>query len=237
MSKRKKQKRFRMKSTVHHQPLTARIIEMELDDACAYVKQAEELVIPAINEYRLPPVPAFFLLAQYTHVLINGSPQLSVEGATAISRDVLALWLSGLYTPSPEYPFTLAETINDQQGDFLSIKDYFTFFQPYCPRNANAPQGLGKLSAGIVRHPETDLWQIWIKLEERCFQLAAYNDPNKAQDKLEELIVLSRKGCTEAEIKAEYKRLSTQGDGAPKQIPFDMILYLQEHIEDYTIEL
>ena len=69
------------------------------------------------------------------------------------------------------------------------------------------------------------------------FFLGAYGDPAAAQRGLEAFINLSRQGGTGAEPIALYKKLLTQGDGEPKQLPFDMLKFLTQRLHLYTIQL
>jgi len=70
-----------------------------------------------------------------------------------------------------------------------------------------------------------------------CLQLVAFNDPLKAQPVHEELLRLSRQGVTDRDFVSLYQKISSQGDGIPKQIPADMLLYLNEHINSFVIEV
>jgi hypothetical protein len=70
-----------------------------------------------------------------------------------------------------------------------------------------------------------------------CAFIAAYHDPVKAQCNLETIITMSRKGGNEVESAALYNRVRSQADGEPKQLPYDMMLYLVEHLDRYTIKL
>ena len=70
-----------------------------------------------------------------------------------------------------------------------------------------------------------------------CTFIAAYRDPAKAQSNLETIISTSRKGGSEAKAALLYQRVRSQADGEPKQLPYDMMLYLVEHLDHYTIKL
>ncbi len=65
----------------------------------------------------------------------------------------------------------------------------------------------------------------------------AYADPAVAHRGLEALINLSRRGGTRDEALALYKKLLSQGDGEPKQLPFDMLKFLTQRLHLYTIQL
>ena len=93
------------------------------------------------------------------------------------------------------------------------------------------------MTGGIVQHPETKLWQIWMMIDGPATFIAAYRDPGAAQSNLETIISSSRKGGPEAKAALLYQRVRSQADGEPKQLPYDMMLYLVEHLDRYTIKL
>jgi hypothetical protein len=96
---------------------------------------------------------------------------------------------------------------------------------------------LGKVTGGIVKHPETNLWQIWMMLEGPCQFLGAYKDANIAQKHLETIVEVTRKGGTMKDAERLYTKIISGGDEMPRQISFDMMLYLLDHQQLYTIEL
>src|SRR5260221_14015759 len=153
------------------------------------------------------------------------------------ANNVLALRQTGFYTRCPEYPYTLEEALQEIQGGPKAKGDYANSFQPFTPLEKTAPRGLGEVAGGIVEHPETHLWQIWIIVDGPCSYFGAYRDPTVAHRGLEELINLSRSGAELAEGLALYRKLSTQGDGEPKQLPYDMMVYLVEHLHLYTFQV
>jgi len=73
--------------------------------------------------------------------------------------------------------------------------------------------------------------------EGRCTFVAAYRDPAKAQSSLEIIINMSRRGGSVIENAVLYKRIREQADGELRQLPFDMMLYLIEHLDRYTIKI
>lgn len=237
MKKQKKRIHRRFKTTTHPRTSARRISELEPEEMVIYIHRAEKHVIALIKENKLPPAVAFFLLAQYTQVLITGSNHHSVESAAAIVNNVRVLWQTGLYTPGSEYPYTLEETLADEQGGLDAKEDYAEFFRPFAPMGDNIPLGLGKVSGGIVKHPETNLWQIWMMLDGPCQFLGAYKDPDIAQKHLETIVEMTRKGGTMKDAEHLYTKIISGGDGTPKQISFDMMLYLLDHRQLYTIEL
>ena len=237
MKKRRKKKRFRFKSAAFQQASQPRTIELEPEEAAIYVHRAEQYVIPVIKEYQLPPAVALFLLAQYTQVLATGDSRITVEGATAIAPNVLALWEAGHYSPGPGYPYTLEETLQDVHRDHEVMHDYGEYFQSFTPLPGDKPRGIGQVPGGLVKHPETHLWQIWMLVDGPCVQLAAYRDPLKAQRVFGEIVQLFRESGKMTNVEILRTRLSSQGDEAPQQIPFDMMEYLIDHIDLYTIHL
>ena len=211
---------------------------MQPQDLAIYIQRAEKEVLPIINEIQAGPVAAQFLLAQRTYVLVTGSNQLLEKSAMNMASTVLSLWKNGVYVPGPDYPFTLEETLQELEGGLKATKDYAEYFQVYTPTKRDQPQGIGQVSSGIVRHPETDLWQIWVIVDGPCGYLGAYRDSKEAQKNLEEIVQFSRRReGTEAECKALYEKIFSQGDSLPKPIPFDMMEYLIEHIHLYVIRL
>ena len=67
--------------------------------------------------------------------------------------------------------------------------------------------------------------------------LAAYRDPGTAQRNLETLISKVRRGATMSTAKALYQQLQVQADGESQELPYEMMLYLVEHLERFTIKL
>jgi hypothetical protein len=100
--KRKKGRRRFSTNQLSSSPKTMTLLPK---DAVAYMRQAEQHVIPMIKELRLPPAIAFFLLAQYTQVLATGDERISPESAMSIAMNVLGLWQEGFYTPGSDYPY------------------------------------------------------------------------------------------------------------------------------------
>ena len=237
MKKRNKRKNIRFKATTQNQLSKSYRVEMKPEDLVVHIRRAEQEAIPIINETKAGPVAAQFLLAQYTHVFATGSTNLLTESAMHTANIVLSLWNAGFYIPSPEYPFTLKETLQEMQKGVKAQKDFSGYFQPFTPTTIVKPRGKGQISGGIVRHPETNLWQIWVIVDGPCSYWGAYSDSIVAQRNLEEIVQFARRGGTEAEIKALYEKTLSQGDGLPKQIPFDMMEFLIGHIHSYQIKL
>jgi len=210
---------------------------MEPEELAGYVRRAETQAIPTIKEKKMGPGAAQLLLALHTQMLVTGNPSLTTESGMSIANTVLSLWQAGYYTPGPAYPYTLEETLQDIQQGLKARGDYADFFQPFLPTKKDTPRGLGQMAGGIVKHPETQLWQIWIILDGPCHYIGAYRDPVTAQKSLEELIVMTRRGGTDFESFRLYRKLTARGVGEPKQIPHDMMMYLLEHLHRYTIQL
>ena len=208
---------------------------MEPEELAVYVRRAEQIMLPIIKELKPSPGAAQFLLAQYTQVLATGTDALTPESAMAISDAVLALWQAGYYTPSSQYPYTLAETLEELEEGPKAKGDYADAFLPFTPVEAVPPRGIGQVAGGIVKHPDTNLWQIWMIVDGPCLYLGAYRDPAAAQRMLEVLVHTSRRGGTLTEDFSH--RLLSQGDGEPKGLPFDMMVYLIDHLHCYHIKL
>ncbi len=237
MKRRKKGRHSKTWANLRQESTRQRRLELEPEDFASYVRQAEKEVLPIIKDMQLGPGAAQLVLALHAQMLVTGDPRVTPESMMAAGNSVLALWQAGYYTPTPEYPFTLEETLRDAQVGPQAKADYAEAFQSLSFTDGGVPLGLGTVHGGIVRHPETQLWQIWMIVDGPCAFIAAYHDPVKAQRNLETIITMSRKGGNEAESAALYKRVRSQGDGEPKQLPYDMMLYLVEHLDCYRINV
>src|SRR5258708_7920703 len=198
-------------SRTHQQASKPRIIEMEPEELAGYMRRAEKQALPFIKETHMGPGAAQLLVALYTQGLVTGKSSLTEEHAMSMANTTLKLWQAGYYTPGPEYPYTLDETLQDLQSGLKAKGDYVASFQPFTPVKAEMPRGLGQLAGGIVKHPETQCWQIWIILDGPCHFIGAYRDPMTAQRCLEELIAMTRKGGPEFESFKLYRKLTAQG--------------------------
>jgi hypothetical protein len=212
-------------------------MEIEPEDLAVYVRRAEKEVLPIIKEMQLSPGAAQFLLAQQTQVLVTGDPRLTTESGMAIANRVLDLWRDGYYTPGLAYPYTLEETLLELQEGLKAKGNYEAWFQPFTPANGDRQRGIDEVAGGIVKHPETNLWQIWLMVDGPCTFIAAYRDPVNAQSNLETIIRASRRGGPEAKAEMLYKQIQAQADAEPKQLPYDMMVYLVEHLDRYRITL
>ena len=181
MKKRERKTGRRLKAKANRQTVGRKPEELEPDVLARYVRQAEKKVIPIIKELKPGPAAAQFLLAQQTRVLVTGDLLLTVEGGMAIANSVLQLWQDGYYSPGTDYPYTLLETLQDLQEGAKAKQDYTESFQPFTPVNEEPACGNRQVAAGIVKHPETQLWQIWAILNGPCVFLGAYADPVDAQ--------------------------------------------------------
>jgi hypothetical protein len=235
VKKRKKGRRFTF--STGQQSSQRRSTEMEPEDLAVYVRRAEKHILPIIQERQLGPGAAQFLLAQQTQVLVTGDPRLTVESGMVIANRVLALWQEGYYTPGPAYPYTLEETLQELQEGPKAKGNYEASFQPFTPVNNEKPRGIGEVAGGIVQHPETKFWQIWMKMDGPATFLAAYRDPAIAHRNLETIIRVSRKGGPDAKAALLYQQVRSQADGEPNELPYDMMLYLVEHLDRFTIKL
>jgi hypothetical protein len=235
VKKRKKGRRFTFSTS--RQSSQQRSIEMEPEDLAVYVRRAEKHVLSIIKERQLGPGAAQFLLAQQTQVFVTGDPHLTVESGMVIANRVLALWQDGYYRPGPAYPYTLEETLQELREGPKAKGNYEASFQPFTPTNNERPRGIGEVAGGIVQHPETKLWQIWMMMDGPATFLAAYRDPGAAHRNLETIFSVSRKGGSDAKAAVLYQRVRSQADGEPKELPYDMMLYLVEHLNRFTIKL
>jgi hypothetical protein len=207
------------------------------EELVVYVRRAEKEILPIIKGMKLGPAAAQFLLAQHTKILVTGDPRLTTESAMVIANSVLTLWQKGYYTPGPEYPYTLEETLLELQEGPRAKGNYEACFRPFTPANRDEPLCIGEVYGGIVQHPETKLWQIWIMIDGPVNFIAAYHDSAKAQSTLESIVHASRRGGSESKAAILYQHMQSQADGQPKQLPYDMMLYLVEHLDRYIIKL
>jgi hypothetical protein len=237
MKRRKKRRGRPFNPKVSQQAPKSRTIEMEPEELAIYVRLAEKKVLPIIKQKKLSPGTAQFLLAQYTQVLATGKNTLTTESAMAVSSAIMTLWEAGYYTPGPDYPYTLEETLQEIEEGLKAKGDYADAFQPFRPVEIVQPSGMGQVAGGIVKHPETDLWQIWMIVNGPLVYFGAYRNPIAAHSGLEELVHLSRRGGTQTEGIALYRKLLFQGDGEPRDLPFDMVVYLLDHRQLYDIKL
>jgi hypothetical protein len=237
MKRRKKRRQFKDQAYRFRQPSRPPVIEVEPEDFANYLRQAEREVLPLIRDMQLGPGAAQLVFALHAHMLITGDPRVTPESMMAAGNSVIALWQAGYYTPGPEYPFTLEETLEDIQEGPKAKADHAASFQRFTPAGVATPLGIGEVHGGIVKHPETHLWQIWMIVDGPCTFIAAYRDPAEAQRHLESIINASRKGSSEEESATLYAHLKALTDGEPRQLPYDMMLYLVEHLDDFTIAL
>jgi hypothetical protein len=131
--------------------------------------------------------PAVMLLALHAQMLITGDLDPTPESALSAENNASALWQMGSYTPGPAYPQTFEETLQELRNG-PKTKEYYSSFQPFVPSMKDPPRGLGEVSGGIVKHHETNLWQIWMMFAVQFTFLGAYLDHEKAQSKLEDII-------------------------------------------------
>lgn len=234
----------RKKKTSHHFKITAfqpssnkALVDLEPEEFAVYVRQAEKKALPTIKEMRLGPGSALVLLAQQTQLLATGDLRFTEESMLSVTNQVLSVWQDGYYTPCPDYPFTFEEALQDLNEGGKAKEDYFDAFQAFTPLGEDIPRGIREISGGIVKHPETNLWQIWLMDDGPCTFLAAFGDLGKAQRNLEKLINTIRDRAAMTTLKALYQQLQSQADGQTQQLPYDMILYLIEHQERFTIKL
>ena len=235
MKKRKNKRGRPFNPRVSRQGPPPRTIEMEPEALAVYVRRAEQEVLPIIKDMKLSAGAAQFLLAQYTQVLVTDDERVTLESAMAIGNAVIALWQDGYYTPSPEYPYTLEETLEELQEGPKAKGDYADAFQPFTPVEVVPPRGIGQVAGGIVKHPETKLWQIWMIVDGPYACFGAYQDAAAAQRALEVLVHTARRGGSLTNGLSH--RLLSQGVGEPKELPFDMVVYLIDHLHRYEIKL
>jgi len=135
------------------------------------------LALPAIKDIKLSPVAAQLVLSQHAKVLATDDSRLTDESILAVSNQVLALWQAGYYKPGPDYPFTFEETLQETR-EGAKLKE----LRPGIYTNwGRRSRGKLEVLRGIVKHPETNLWQIWMMDGGPWKFLGVYRDPGKAQ--------------------------------------------------------
>lgn len=229
---RKKNARFKTEAS-----LTPVKHDIKPENLVAFVPQAEKEILPLIESWELSAGAAIFLLAQRVQTLATGIRHLESKSATNLIYRVLELWKSGLYQPSTQYPFTLNETLLDLKNSKQPPADYSAYFQPFTPTSTVIPKGTGQIAGGIVQHPQTHLWQVWIVAGSKRSFLGAYHDPLIAQKNLEIVVNTVRQTGQFDTSRILHEDLLSQTDGEPEQIPFAMMVYLTGHLHLYTIKL
>lgn len=200
IKKRKKGCRFKPWAIQH--PPQPRVIEIKPVDLAIYVSRAEKNVLPIIEKRQLSPAADQFLLAQQRQTLVMGDPCFTKESGRNMANTILVLWEAWYYKPGPEFPCILEETLRGLQEGPKAQGNYETRFQPFTPANEDRSRGIGEVAGGIVKHPETNVWRIWMRADGLCTFPAASRDPVKAQSNLAAIISASRKGGTHTKIAA-----------------------------------
>jgi hypothetical protein len=70
-----------------------------------------------------------------------------------------------------------------------------------------------------------------------CTFLAAYRDPVNAQRNFETIISASRRGEPETKAAILYTQIQALADAEPKPLPYELMVYLVEHLDRYMIKL
>jgi hypothetical protein len=118
MKKRRKKTSHRFKITTNRNIAWTELVDLEPEEFAVYVRRAEKLALPIIKDKKLSPAAAQLVLSQHTQVLATGDSRLTVESIMAVSNQVLGLWQAGYYSPDPDYPFTLEETLQELQEGY-----------------------------------------------------------------------------------------------------------------------
>lgn len=229
----RKQRRFVLRPEFQRQPEA-----LSPQAFIAVLRQAENHVLPLIQEMQIEPGAALLILARWTQRYLNGHFPQSFESLVLIAERTLELWLTGHYIPDPAYPYTLQESAQALRNGPPPVPDYALWFRPFTPTAPSISCGLGEIACGLVKHPKTHLWQIWLNVNGPCAYLGAYRDATLAQQNLEVFIQTVRKcrfSCMEAIALAQQMHL--QGHGEIQHIPYDMFTYLFGHLDRYVITL
>jgi hypothetical protein len=144
--KKRKKRSYHFKTAVTLRSSRPPVRDLEPETLAAYIRQAEKLVLPLIKDTGLGPGAAELLLAQYTQALVTGDHRITIESGMAIANTVLGLWQEGYYTPGPEYPYTLEETLQELEEGVKAKGDYAELFQPYASQNGGASRGFGEIA-------------------------------------------------------------------------------------------
>ena len=223
----RQKKHCRLQTSTSWNVPQSQAIEMEPEYLAATVRQVEKEVLPIINGMQHSPASAAFLLAQCTKAQVTGDLRLISEMAMLFANTVLARCQAGIYRLGPTYLYTFEETLQELTEGPKAERNDEAYFPPFTPANGETPRGFGAVAGGIVTHPETNWWQIGMRAEGQCPFLAASRDPVKAQSNLYANISASRMGGTDAQIAALYSQVQLQADGEPKQLLYEMMLYLR----------
>jgi hypothetical protein len=237
MKRRKKNTSRRFKIKAYQPSLRKTLEDLEPEEFAVYVRRAEKKAFPTIKEMKIGPGPALVLLAQHAQLLAIGDSRFTEESMISVTNQVLSLWQDGYYMPGPEYPFTFEESLQELNEGVKATEDYSDAFEAFTPLGEDIPCGIREIAGGVVKHPETNLWQIWLMDDGPCTFLAAYRDSEKAQRNLEILINTIRHRAEMTTSKDLYQQIQSQADGQTQQIPYEMFLYLIEHQEHFTIKL
>lgn len=76
--------------------------------------ESQRSLTPLIRAQGIPPAPALTLIAIYTDARLAGAVtdhRMSLQDIKSTTSRLLTLWKTGFFTPSPDYPFTLTETL------------------------------------------------------------------------------------------------------------------------------
>jgi hypothetical protein len=228
MTRRKKKIGQRIKITADPHRSWEALLDLEPEEFAVYIRRAEKIALPIIKDKRLSPAAAQLVLSQHAQVLATGDSRMTDESMLVVSNHVLKLWQEGYYTPGPDYPFTFEETLRELREGAKPKNDYATSIQPYTPIGKDMPRSTRAVAGGIVKHPDTNLWQIWIMDDGPWDSLGAYRDPAKAQRNLEVIINTITQGTTIRKSYALYSKLVSDAD---------MLLFLAQQHERYMIKL
>jgi hypothetical protein len=171
MKRRKKGRHFKTWANRRQETSRQRTLELEPEDLADYVRQAEKEVLPIIKDMQLGPGVAQLVLALHTQMLVTGDPRMTPESMMAAGNSILALWQEGYYTPGPEYPFTLAETLRDVQAAPKAKADYAEAFQPFVSTDGDVPLGLGTVHGG---HRQTSRDEALADLDDRGWAMRVH---------------------------------------------------------------
>ena len=237
MKKQKHERERRTKNSLSRQGEKIDITELMPMDLAGYVSLAEKDALPLILEHHSDAKVSLLLLAQYTYFLVMKESPIPAERVSPIVHLLLGLWKAGFYMPGPQYPYTFQETLQRLQKGQEKEKDYSHCVQAFSSSTRTSSRDLGHLFAGIVKNPETDLWQVWIQGGTAIAFFGTYSQPEEAQNHLEVLVQRRRGDRLTPEQEERWNTICAHSAEGSEMLPDDVLKFVLKHYQDYRIEV
>ena len=214
------------------------MVEMMPMDLAAYMRLAEKDVLPLIQERHPDAKTVLLLLAHFTYLHVTHESPIPTEHVSTLVHLLLGLWKANFYIPGSQYPYTFQETLQQLQKEEEKEKYYSRYVQPFSSSKRASPRNLGSLFAGIIKKPETALWQIWIQEGSTIAYLGTYSQPEEAQDDLEVLVQRRRGDSLSPEQEERWNAICAYVAECSEMLPNEALNFVLTHYkEDYRIEL